>query len=166
MSRAMAPRLSHLDARGRLRMVNVSRKRVTLRTAVARGKLFMHARTLRLLREQALPKGDALAAAHLAAVQAAKRTWEIVPLAHPLPLEGVDVSFALQDEVPGVAVEVRVTARARTGVEMEALVAVTAAGLALYDMCKAVDRDMVLGEVAVWEKRGGRTGRYRRGPRP
>ena len=162
MSGAMLAKLTHVDAKGRLRMVNVSRKRVTLRTALARGKVFMHRQTLRLLRVQALPKGDVLAAAHLAAVQAAKRTWEIVPLAHPLQLEGVDVAFELQDDSAAVGIEVKVTARARTGVEMEALTAVSAAALTIYDMCKAVDRGMVLGEIALWEKRGGRRGVYRR----
>jgi cyclic pyranopterin phosphate synthase len=162
MSAAMPAKLTHVDAGGRLRMVNVSGKRVTRRTAVARGKVFMHRDTLRLLRGHGMPKGDVLAAAHLAAIQAAKRTWEIVPLAHPVPLEGVDVAFDLQDDSATVGIEVRVTARARTGVEMEALTAVSAAALAIYDMCKAVDRGMVLGEIALWEKRGGRRGVYRR----
>src|SRR5262249_39158336 len=158
----MARRLTHLDARGRIRMVRVDRKRVTKRTAVARGKVFMHASTLRLIQRQALRKGDALAAAHLAAVQAAKRTWEIVPLAHPIALEGIDVAFDWQERPSAIVIEVRTTARARTGVEMEALTAVSAAALALYDMCKAADRGMVLGEIALWEKRGGRSGVYRR----
>jgi len=158
----MARRLTHLDARGRIRMVPVDRKRVTKRTAVARGKVFMRASTLRLVQRQALHKGDALAAAHLAAVQAAKRTWEIVPLAHPIALEGIDVTFDWQERPAAIVIEVRTTARARTGVEMEALTAVSAAALALYDMCKASDRGMVLGEIALWEKRGGRSGVYRR----
>jgi cyclic pyranopterin phosphate synthase len=158
----MPRHLTHLDLRGRLRMVNVSRKRVTRRVAVARGKVFMQPTTLGLLQRQALAKGDALAAAHLAALQAAKRTSEIVPLAHPLPLDGVEVAFDWQESPPAVVIEVRATARARTGVEMEALCAVAAAALTLYDMCKAVDRGMVLGEIALWEKRGGRSGVYRR----
>ena len=143
-------------------MVDVSRKPVTLRTAVARGRVFMHRDTLRLLREGRTPKGDVLTTAHLAGVLAAKRTGEIIPLAHPLTIESVEVAFALDTTSSSVGIESRVRTRGRTGVEMEALVAVTAAALTLYDMLKSVDRGMVMGEFALWEKRGGRSGVYRR----
>ncbi len=158
----MVRRLSHLDPRGRVRMVDVSAKRVTSRTAVARGRVFMHRATLALLRDGRTPKGDVLATAHLAGVLAAKRTSEIIPLAHTLPLEGVELAFAFDGASSSVGIEAQVRTRARTGVEMEALTAVAAAALTIYDMLKAVDRGMVLGEIALWEKRGGRSGLYRR----
>jgi len=124
----------------------------------------MHRDTLRLLRSERAPKGDVLATAHLAGVMAAKRTSEIVPLAHPLQLEGVDLAFSLDEDTASVGIEARVRARGRTGVEMEALTAVAVAALTLYDMLKAADRGMVMGEFALWEKRGGRRGVYRRAP--
>jgi cyclic pyranopterin phosphate synthase len=135
-----------------------------VREAVARGRVFMHHETLRLIERGKAPKGDVLAVAHVAGVMAAKRTSEIVPLAHPLPIDGIDLSFTLDDEGSSVGIEARVTTRARTGVEMEALTAVTVAALTLYDMLKAVDRGMVMGEFALWEKRGGKSGVYRRRP--
>ncbi len=158
----MARRLSHLDRQGRVRMVDVGAKAVTARRAVARGKVFMHRETLERLRSGRTPKGDVLATAHLAGVMAAKRTAELIPLAHPLPLDAVELAFRLDEQGPGVEIEARVATRARTGVEMEALTAVTVAALALYDMLKAVDRGMVMGEFALWEKRGGRSGVFRR----
>jgi cyclic pyranopterin monophosphate synthase len=145
-------------------MVDVSRKRVTSRVAVARGRVYMHRDTLALLRSGEGRKGDVLAAAHLAGVMAAKRASDIIPLAHPIPIEGVDMAFVLDDGGPSVTIEARVRTRARTGVEIEALTAVAVAGLTLYDMLKAVDRGMVMGEIALWEKRGGRSGAYRRRP--
>jgi cyclic pyranopterin phosphate synthase len=143
-------------------MVDVSAKPVTARTAVARGRVFLHRDTLARLGEGRGPKGDVLTTAHLAGVLAAKRTADIIPLAHPLPLEAVDMSFSVDEDGASVGIEARVRTRSRTGVEMEALTAVTVAALTLYDMLKAVDRGMVIGEIAVWEKRGGRSGVYRR----
>jgi cyclic pyranopterin phosphate synthase len=143
-------------------MVDVGAKPVSARVAVARGRVFMHRDTLALLREGRAPKGDVLATAHLAGVMAAKRTSEIIPLAHTLALDGVDLAFSLDDDSTSIGIEARVRARGRTGVEMEALTAVAVAGLTLYDMLKAVDRGMVMGEIAVWEKRGGRSGVFRR----
>ena len=143
-------------------MVDVSDKRVTAREAMARGRVFMHRDTLTLLTSGRAPKGDVLATAHLAGVMAAKRTSEIIPLAHPIVLESVDLAFAPDPDTSSVGIEARVRSRGRTGVEMEALTAVTAAALTLYDMLKAVDRGMVMGEFALWEKRGGRSGLYRR----
>ena len=160
----MPRKLSHLDAAGRVRMVDVSRKSITRRRAIARGRVFMQAATLRLLMKGGHPKGDALATAHLAGVMAAKRASELIPLAHPLPLDGIDLSFAPDPGTSSVGIEARVSTRARTGVEMEALTAVSVAALALYDMLKSADRTMVIGDIALWEKRGGRSGVYRRRP--
>jgi cyclic pyranopterin phosphate synthase len=158
----MARRLSHVDGTGRVRMVDVGAKRVTSRTAIARGKVFMHHDTLALLREGRVAKGDVIATAHLAGVMAAKKTSELIPLAHPLLLDGVDLAFTLDTAASAVAIEARVRTKGRTGVEMEALTAVTVAALTLYDMLKAVDRGMVMGEFALWEKRGGRSGVFLR----
>ncbi len=160
----MQKKLTHVDGRGEVHMVDVSGKRVTERWALARGRVFMHRETLEQLRRGSAPKGDVLVTAHLAGVMAAKRTAEIVPLAHSIPLSGVDLAFSLDAEGSSVGIEARVRARGRTGVEMEALTAVAVAALTLYDMLKAVDRGMVLGEIALWEKRGGRSGVYRRAP--
>ena len=143
-------------------MVDVGGKRVTRRVAVARGRVSMAARTLKLLRSGTAAKGNVLATAYLAGVMAAKRTAELIPLAHALPLDGVDLAFELDTEGSSVGIEARVSTRGRTGVEMEALTAVSVAALTIYDMLKAVDRGMVLGEIALWEKRGGRSGVYRR----
>jgi cyclic pyranopterin phosphate synthase len=143
-------------------MVDVGDKPVTARVALARGRVFMHRDTLELLRDGRAPKGDVLTTAHLAGVLAAKRTAEIIPLAHSLPLDGVDLAFSLDRDTASVGIEARVRTRGRTGVEMEALTAVTVAALTLYDMLKSVDRAMVMGEFAVWEKRGGRSGVFRR----
>jgi cyclic pyranopterin phosphate synthase len=158
----MAKRLSHVDARGRVRMVDVSAKKVTLREAVARGQVWMRRETLALIATGRAAKGDVLSTAHLAAVMAAKRTSDLIPLAHPVPIEAVDVAFELDRDGPSVAIEARVRTRGRTGVEMEALTAVAAAALTLYDMLKAVDRGMVIGEIALWEKRGGKSGVWER----
>ena len=162
MSSIMAPKLSHLDARGRVRMVDVSRKAVTHREAVARGRVVMHRDTLALLKGGKAPKGDVLTTAHLAGVMAAKRTADLIPLAHALPLDGVEIRFDLTSQPGSVGIEARARTKARTGVEMEALTAVAVAALTLYDMLKAVDRGMVIGEIALWEKRGGRSGTFRR----
>jgi cyclic pyranopterin phosphate synthase len=145
-----APAFSHLDATGAARMVDVGHKPVQARSATAAGELVCQPATLDLLRARALPKGDVLAAARLAGILAAKRTDELIPLCHGLPLDSVSVDFnVLADRI-----QITATARvsARTGVEMEALVAVTVAGLTLYDMMKAVDKTMVLGAVRVTEK--------------
>jgi len=162
---ALMARLSHLDARGRVRMVDVSAKAETLREAVARGRVRMAAATLRLLRSGRTPKGDVLATAHLAGVMAAKRADEWIPLAHPLRVESVDVAFSYSARPPAVDIECRVRTTGRTGVEMEALTAVAAAALTLVDMLKAVDRSLVIGDIAVWEKRGGRSGTWTRAAR-
>ncbi len=160
----VARKLSHIDARGRVRMVDVGDKRTTSRSAVARGRVFMHRDTLERVRDDRVPKGNVLATAHLAGILAAKKTSELIPLAHPIPIEGIELSFQPDASSASIGIEAVVRTRARTGVEMEALAAVTIAALTLYDMLKAVDRGMVIGEIALWEKRGGRSGVYRRRP--
>ena len=159
-----ARKLTHVDARGRVRMVDVGAKPVTAREAVARGRVFMHRDTLSRLLGGDTPKGDVLATARLAGIMAAKRTPELIPLAHGIPIDAVEIEFQPDEESASVGIEARVRTQARTGVEMEALTAVAVAALTLYDMLKAVDRGMVIGEIALWEKRGGRSGDYRRSP--
>jgi len=152
--------LSHVDARGRVRMVNVAAKPETAREAVARGEIRVSAAALRAVRTGAVKKGDPLQTARLAGIMAAKRTSEIIPLCHPLPLSHVDVEIT--PTRTGYRIEARVGTVARTGVEMEALTAVAAAGLVVYDMLKAIDREMVIGAIRLIEKRGGRSGHYKR----
>jgi cyclic pyranopterin phosphate synthase len=154
--------MTHLDDKGRARMVDVSDKDVTRRRALARGRLCMQPDTLRRILEGDLPKGDVLAVARTAGIMAAKRTAELIPLCHPLPLEAVQIDFR-GDGDDALTVEATVTVTARTGAEMEALTAVTIAGLTVYDMCKAVDRAMELTDVALVEKIGGRSGHWKRG---
>jgi cyclic pyranopterin phosphate synthase len=161
---AKRPRLSHVDARGRVRMVDVSLKTATAREAVARGRITMSRDALRLIRTGAIKKGDPLQTARLAGIMAAKETSSLIPLCHPLSLSHVDVSIAPVRN--GYAIEARVRTTDRTGVEMEALTAVAVAALTIYDMVKAVDRAMVIGDIEVVEKRGGRSGEYRRETAP
>lgn len=154
--------LSHLDDRGQARMVDVGDKPVTTRTAVARGRVNMQAATLALIREDRAAKGDVLAAARLAGIMAAKKTDGLIPLCHPLQLTSVAVELA---PVPGEAaldIEARVATVGKTGAEMEALTAVAVAALTVYDMCKAVDRGMTIGDIRLVAKSGGRSGTYRR----
>jgi len=151
---------SHLDSRGKARMVDVGAKRVTARVAVARGRVFMKTSTLGLLVRNGASKGDVLTVAQIAGIMAAKRTSSLIPLAHPVPLDDVAVSFTYGRG--HVEIEARASCSGRTGVEMEALVAVSAAALTIYDMLKAVDRGMTIGDIALWEKRGGKSGAWRR----
>jgi cyclic pyranopterin phosphate synthase len=154
--------LSHLDARGRARMVDVAAKAVTRRECVARAEVRMASATAALISEGRLPKGDVLATARIAGIQAAKRTHEWIPLAHPLALDAVSVDLAPEAGAGRVRIEARVRAHARTGVEMEALVAVAAAGLTIYDMCKAIDRGITLEGVRLVRKSGGKSGTWQR----
>jgi cyclic pyranopterin phosphate synthase len=144
------PKFSHLDARGRARMVDVSAKPDSARLAVAEGRLHCARATIRRLRAHALPKGDVLTVAQIAGIQAAKSTSALIPLCHPLALTSVDVDFAIEPD--GVRVRASVRTLGKTGAEMEALTAVAVAALTLYDMCKAVDKTMSLGEIRVVEK--------------
>ena len=152
--------LSHLDAKGKARMVDVGDKPVTAREALARGEITMSATALRLIRTGALAKGDPLQVARLAGIMAAKKTAELIPLCHPLPLTHVRVE--LTPIRRGYRIEARVRTTSQTGVEMEALTAVAVAALTIYDMAKAVDKGMVIGDICLIEKKGGRSGHYRR----
>lgn len=143
-------KLSHVDESGKARMVDISAKPPLHREAVAAGKIFLAPATLRLLRRNRLQKGDALAVARVAAIQAGKRTAELIPLCHPLALHQLDVQFRLVAD--GVEITSRAVSEGRTGVEMEALTAVSVAALTLYDMCKAVDKKMIIGAIALLEK--------------
>jgi len=151
---------SHLDAEGRARMVDVGDKDETWRRAVARAKVTMSSETVAALSEGVVPKGDVLAVARLAGIQAAKRTSELVPLCHPVSLTSVTVDLSLG----GASVEVEASAETvgRTGVEMEALTACAIAALTVYDMCKSLDRSITIEGLALWEKSGGRSGHWRR----
>ena len=143
-------------------MVDIGSKGETAREAVARGFITLRPQTLILIRDQAIPKGDVFAAARLAGIRAAKRVHELVPLCHPLLITAAEVAFRVTRRPPGIKIESRVKTTGRTGAEMEALTAVSVAGLTIYDMCKAVDKGMVIGDVRLVFKAGGRSGTYRR----
>jgi cyclic pyranopterin phosphate synthase len=151
---------SHLDPLGRARMVDVTPKEPTHRRAVARCKVFMQPATTAAIANREVKKGDVLAVARVAGIQAAKRTSDMIPLCHPLLIGSVTINFEIGDAF--VAVECHVDTIDRTGVEMEALHACSVAALTVYDMCKSADREMVIGELTLWEKSGGRQGMYRR----
>ena len=148
--------LTHLDAAGNARMVDVGGKPETRRVAVAAGRIRMNAIALAAIRDGAVPKGDVLAAARIAGIMAAKKTAELIPLCHPLTLDAVTIDFAL--ETDGIAVTAQASLSGRTGVEMEALTAVSIALLTIYDMAKALDKGMVIDGVRLVEKRGGKSG--------
>jgi cyclic pyranopterin phosphate synthase len=149
---------SHLDTSGGARMVDVSDKPETKRTATAAGRVRMNAETRRLIAEKALPKGDVFTVARVAGVLAAKRTGELIPLCHPLPLTDLQIDLTLDDT--GVTITATATCVGKTGVEMEALTAVTVAALTFYDMCKSVDKRMVIEDVHLVSKTGGRSGDF------
>lgn len=151
---------THIDPLGRARMVDVTPKDPTHRRAIARAKVFMSADTASAVARGAIGKGDVLAVARVAGIQAAKRTPELIPLCHPLLVGAVLVNFRIEDTY--IEIEAEVETVDRTGVEMEALTACSVAALTVYDMCKSRDKEMVIGEVALWEKTGGRSGTYRR----
>src|SRR6266436_7045594 len=154
-------KLTHFRKRGEVAMVNVTSKAVTERTAIARGFVKMSPVVLRALRDETLPKGNPLEIARIAGIAAAKRTSEWIPLCHPLPLTHIDVTARLCKN--GVELTSRVTTTAQTGVEMEALVGVSAAALTVYDMCKALDKGMEITDIVLLEKVGGKSGHYLRG---
>ena len=157
--KSSSPELSHIDRRGQVKMVDVGSKSVTDRTAVARGHIRVTPRALRLIRTGDIAKGDPLQTARIAGIMAAKRTADLIPLCHPIPLTLIEVT--LHPRTSGYDIEARAQTTAQTGVEMEALTAVSVAALTLYDMVKAVDRTMVIGEIRLVEKTGGRSGPYR-----
>jgi len=152
--------LTHLDPEGGVRMVDVGAKEVTTREAVARGLVRMKAGTLDLIAKGAMPKGDVLVTAQVAGIMAAKKTGDLIPLCHPLDLAGVDVHLSLDKDASAVSVESRVRLSSRTGAEMEALTAVAVACLTVYDMCKAVDKDMEVTDIRLVQKSGGKSGTY------
>jgi cyclic pyranopterin phosphate synthase len=160
---AMSDRgLTHIDPLGRARMVDVTPKEATHRRAIARCKVFMRPETTSKVASNAMSKGDVLGAARIAGIQAAKRTADLIPLCHPLLVGSVAINFDIRDDY--VEVESHVETVDRTGVEMEAMTACAIAALTIYDMCKSADRSMVIGELALWEKTGGRSGVWRRPP--
>ena len=154
--------LTHLDPLGRARMVDVTPKDPTHRRAIVRGRVYMQPETTSLVARGAITKGDVLAVARVAGIQAAKRTPDLIPLCHPLLVGSVLVNFRIEDDF--IEVEAQVDTIDRTGVEMEAMTACSVACLTIYDMCKSADRAMVLGDITLWEKTGGRSGTYRRTP--
>ena len=156
-------KLTHIDESGAARMVDVGEKAETQRIAVASGRVNMEPATLDLLRKGAHSKGDVLAVARIAGIQAAKKCSELIPLCHPLMLNSVEVDFALDPDQAAVLIEARCKVSGKTGVEMEALTAVSVAGLTIYDMCKAVDRGMTIGEITLESKLGGKSGDWQRG---
>jgi cyclic pyranopterin phosphate synthase len=158
--------LSHVDAQGKARMVDVGDKPDTVRHAIARGAVLMRPATLVMIQHNEVHKGDVLAVAKIAGIMAAKRTSEVIPLCHPLPLTSVDLAFRLEAEVGRIEIESRARVTGKTGVEMEALTAVAVAALTIYDMCKAVDREMCITDIRLIEKRGGRSGTFRRPEAP
>lgn len=153
-------KLSHVDARGRARMVDVAAKNVTVREAIATGVVRMAPQLLRLITTGQMPKGDVLAAARIAGIMAAKKTPELIPLCHPLPLASVKVEFTPDEAAGTIGIEARVKVEAKTGVEMEALTAVSVAALTIYDMCKAVDKGIVISDICLQKKTGGKSGVY------
>src|SRR5215470_1747509 len=152
--------LSHVDDQGRVRMVDTGTKEITQRRAVASARVLMTKETVTALREHRTPKGDPLEAARLAGIMAAKRTSDLIPLCHPLPLTHIDVQAAIEDD--GVALTAEVATKAQTGVEMEALTAVSVAALTVYDMCKALEKGMTISEIRLETKTGGKSGDYER----
>ena len=154
----MKDELTHIDSKGVARMVDVGDKQDTARTAIARGEVHMKPETLALIRTGAIKKGNVLTVAQIAGIQAAKRTWELIPLCHPLPLTKVDVDLELDDALPGVIITATVKVTGKTGVEMEALTAVSVAALTIYDMAKAVEKTMRIQNIRLVEKHGGRSG--------
>ena len=157
------PKLTHIDEKGAARMVDVSEKDVTARTATAEGRIHMRAETLELIVSGTARKGDVLAAARLAGIMAAKRTFELIPLCHPLPLSSVTVDLEPETETASIRVTATAKVTGRTGVEMEALTAVSLACLTVYDMVKAADKTMRIGDIRLIEKSGGRSGTFKAG---
>ncbi len=154
------PNLTHFDAKGRAKMVDVSQKRETLREAVVRGSISMNPKTFRSIMSGKVGKGDVLAVAKVAGIMAAKKTSEIIPMCHPLNLSHIEVNLFPSEKGSRIDIESKVKIKARTGVEMEGFVAVAAAGLTIYDMCKAIDRGMVLSDIRLVKKTGGKSGTY------
>ncbi len=155
-------KLTHIDKQGRARMVDVTDKPSTTRQAVARGSVSMKPETLKLITGNMMPKGDVLSVARVAGIMAAKKTGELIPMCHPLNLTAVTVDFTVDQQKNIINIEAQAKIVGQTGVEMEALTAVSIAALTIYDMCKAVDREMVVSDIRLMEKRGGKSGVFKR----
>lgn len=153
-------KLSHLDDQGRARMVDVSDKDITSRIAVARGTIHMRAKTLALILEDKIEKGDVFSVARVAGIMAAKKTSELIPMCHPLNITSVEIDLTPQEKPARVEIEATVRVSGKTGVEMEAMTAVSVAGLTIYDMCKAADREMSIGDIRLVKKSGGKSGTF------
>ena len=154
------PKLTHVDKTGRAKMVDVSKKRETLREAVVRGSISMNQKTFKTIMSGKIAKGDVLAVAKVAGIMAAKKTSEIIPMCHPLNLSHVEINLYPFEKESRIEIEAKVRIKAQTGVEMEGFVAVAAAGLTIYDMCKAIDRGMVISDIRLVKKTGGKSGTY------
>jgi len=154
------PKLTHFDKKGRAKMVDVSKKGETLREAVVRGSIFMNPKTYNSIMSGKIAKGDVLAVAKVAGIMAAKKTSEIIPMCHPLNLSHVEINFHPFEKESRIDIEAKVKIKAQTGVEMEGFVAVATAGLTIYDMCKAIDRGIVLSNIHLVKKTGGKSGTY------
>ncbi len=154
--------LTHINDQGRAKMVDVSSKEDTLREAVAYGSVYMKRETLERIKEGAVKKGDVLSVAQVAGIMASKKTSDIVPMCHPIMISGCDISFNLNFEENKVEISSTVKNTGQTGVEMEALTAVAAAGLTIYDMCKAIDREMIISDIMLMKKSGGKSGTFER----
>lgn len=152
---------THFNDEGRAKMVDVGSKQETERVAVAAGRVLVNSRTFQLIESGGMKKGDVLGTAQIAGIMAAKRTSDIVPMCHPLMLTGIDIKFNLNRQIPAVEIRAEVKCRGVTGVEMEALTAVSAAALTVYDMCKAVQKDMVIDRICLLSKKGGKSGDIR-----
>jgi len=155
-------KFTHIDSEGKARMVDVSEKAATVREAVARGFVTMNPDTVQMILDRNIPKGDVVATARIAGIMAAKKTGELVPMCHPLNLTSVAVEITVEEIKSRVSIEARVKTVGQTGVEMEALTAVSVAALTIYDMCKAVDKEMSISGIVLVEKRGGKSGEFRR----
>lgn len=151
-------KLTHIDEKGRVKMVDVTDKAVTKRVAVAEGTMSLQPETLRLILEKGIPKGDVFAASRIAGITAAKKTGGLIPLCHPLPITHADVDFRADETTGTIHIRATASIEAKTGVEMEALTAVAVAALTIYDMCKAVDKTMIISDIRLIEKKGGKSG--------
>ena len=152
--------LTHFNDEGRARMVDVSQKDETQRSAEARGTVYLAPETFTLVKEGRMKKGDVLAVAQVAGIMAAKRNWELIPMCHPIRLTGVDISFTLDEAESTIGIRATARCKGETGVEMEALTAVSVAALTVYDMCKAVQRDIRIGDICLVRKSGGKSGDF------
>jgi len=155
-------KLTHLDKKGRAKMVDVTDKQLTVREATAKGSVYMKPETLKLIQDKNIPKGDVLCVARVAGIMAAKKTSELIPMCHPLNITSVNIDFNLDNKKNKIDMEAQVKIVGQTGVEMEALTAISVAALTIYDMCKAVDKGIIISNIMLMEKKGGRSGYFRR----